>query len=123
MSLTDELVALFELHKSGGITDSEYQTLKTRMINENPREVAKILGSQKKGSNLTPLQIGSIAGASSIGTRLIMDHLKNDRKLQDQIEKLQTQVAHLDTSADITHLQVTEIDYQSTDIDPDFDFS
>jgi hypothetical protein len=122
MSLAEELVILFDLHKSGGISDAEFQTLKTRMINENPKEVAKIINSQKSGSNLSPLQIGAIAGASSLGTRLIMDHYKNDQKLQDQVEKLQTQVADMENSDSVSHLQVTEIEYQSSNFEPDLDF-
>jgi hypothetical protein len=122
MSLAEELVMLHELHKSGGISDSEFQTLKTRMINENPKEVARIVNAQKKGSNLSPLQVGAIAGASTVGTRLIMDHLKSDQKLQEQVEKLQTQVSDLEDSETMTHLQVTEVQYQSTDAEADIDF-
>jgi hypothetical protein len=122
MSLAQELVILFDLHKSGGISDAEFQALKTRMINENPKEVAKIVNSQKSGNNLSPLQIGAIAGASTLGTRLIMDHYKNDQKLQDQVEKLQAQVADMENSDSVSHLQVTEIEYQSSNFEPDLDF-
>ena len=122
MSLAEELVILFDLHKSGGISDAEFQSLKTRIINENPKEVAKIVTSQKSGSNLSPLQIGAIAGASSLGTRLIMDHYRNDQKLQEQVEKLQTQVVDMENSDSVSHLQVTEIEYQSSNFEPDLDF-
>jgi len=122
MSLAEELVILFDLHKSGGISDAEFQALKTRIINENPKEVAKIVTSQKSGSNLSPLQIGAIAGASSLGTRLIMDHYKNDQKLQEQVEKLQTQVVDMENSDSVSHIQVTEIEYQSSNFEPDLDF-
>jgi negative regulator of sigma E activity len=113
---------LFDLHKSGGISDSEFQALKARIINENPKEVAKIVASQKSGTNLSPLQVGAIAGASSLGTRLIMDHYKDDQKLQEQVEKLQTQVADMDNSDSITSLHVTEVEYQTSDVDSDFEF-
>jgi negative regulator of sigma E activity len=122
MSLAEELVILFDLHKSGGISDSEFQALKTRMINENPKEVAKIVDSQKSGKNLSPLQVGAIAGASSLGTRLIMDHYRDDKKLQEQVEKLQTQVADMDNSDSVTSLHVTEVEYQTSDVDSDFEF-
>jgi negative regulator of sigma E activity len=122
MSLAEELVILFDLHKSGGISDAEFQALKTRIINENPKEVAKIVTSQKSGSNLSPIQIGAIAGASSLGTRLIMDHYKNDQKLQEQVEKLQTQVVDMENSDSVSHIQVTEIEYQSSNFEPDLDF-
>ena len=122
MSLAEELVILFDLHKSGGISDSEFQALKTRIINENPKEVAKIVASQKSDKNLSPLQVGAIAGASSLGTRLIMDHYKDDKKLQEQVEKLQTQVADMDNSDSVTSLHVTEVEYQTSDVDSDFEF-
>ena len=122
MALADELVILFNLYKSGGITESEFQTLKARMIRENPREVAKVANAQRNSSNLSPLQVGALAGASSIGTRMIMDHLKSDRNLQDQVEKLQDDISHLESADTVSHLEVTEYEYQSTEVDSDFDF-
>ena len=59
------------------------------MIRENPNEVARVLKSQKSGSNLSPLQVGAIAGATAVGSRIIMDHLKGDKVLRDQVEKLE----------------------------------
>jgi hypothetical protein len=122
MALADELVILFNLHKSGGITESEFQTLKTRMIKENPREVAKIANAQRNSANLSPLQVGAVAAASTIGTRMIMDHLKSDRNLQQQVEKLQSDISDLESADSVSHLQVTEYEYQSTEVDTDFDF-
>jgi hypothetical protein len=121
MSLANELVILFDLHKSGGITDSEFQTLKARMIRENPKEVAQIMKSQRGGSNMSPLQVGLIAGGSSVGVRLIMDHLKSDQKLRDQVERLETQVGDLQES-EIADSQINQTDYQSSEFENDFDF-
>jgi hypothetical protein len=121
MSLANELVVLFDLHKSGGITDSEFQTLKARMIRENPKEVAQIMKSQRGGSNMSPLQVGLIAGGSSVGVRLIMDHLKSDQKLRDQVERLETQVGDLQES-EIADSQMNQTDYQSSEFENDFDF-
>jgi hypothetical protein len=121
MSLANELVVLFDLHKSGGITDSEFQTLKARMIRENPKEVAQIMKSQRGGSNMSPLQVGLIAGGSSVGVRLIMDHLKSDQKLRDQVERLETQVGDLQES-EIADSQINQTDYQSSEFENDFDF-
>lgn len=122
MALADELVILFNLHKSGGITQVEFETLKARMIRENPREVAKIVGAQRNPSNLSPLQVGALAGATSVGTRMIMDHLKSDRNLQEQVEKLQDDISHLESTDTVSHLEVTEYEYLSTEVDSDFDF-
>lgn len=124
MSLANELVILFELHKSGGITDSEFQALKTRMIRENPKEVAQVINSQKKGQNLSPLQVGAIAGGSSVAVRLIMDHIKSDQKLRDQVESIQSQMVGSNESNEIAYLKVTEVEYQSSEIEnaTDFDF-
>jgi hypothetical protein len=120
MSLANELVILFDLHKSGGITDSEFQTLKARMIRENPKEVAQIMKSQRGGSNMSPLQVGLIAGGSSVGVRLIMDHLKSDQKLRDQVERLETQVGDLQES-EIADSQMNQTDYQSSEFENDFE--
>ena len=49
-------------------------------------DAATIKSRLKAGETL-----GAIAGASTVGTRLIMDHLKSDQKLQEQVEKLQKQ--------------------------------
>lgn len=122
MALADELVILFDLYKSGGITEREFQTLKARMIRENPREVARVAKAQGNPSNLSPLQVGALAAASSFGTRMIMDHLKTDKQLQAQVDKLQGDIANLESADTVSHLEVTEYEYQSSEVDTDFDF-
>lgn len=122
MSLSEELLILFNLHKSGGLSDSEFQTLKTRMIRENPNEVAKVLNSQKNGRNLSPLQVGAIAGATTVGTRIIMDHLKDDKVFRDQVEKLELQVSDLQEKVTIDELQDVNINYQESDFDSGYEF-
>ena len=91
------------------------------MIRENPKEVAQIMKSQRGGSNMSPLQVGLIAGGSSVGVRLIMDHLKSDQKLRDQVERLETQVGDLQES-EIADSQINQTDYQSSEFENDFDF-
>ncbi len=97
MGLADDLSALYELHKSGGLSESEFQEIKAKMIITNPIEVAKIAKQNGFTKNsLSPIQIGAIAAASSIGTRLILDDLKSDRELRNQVEKLQDKVSDLE---------------------------
>jgi hypothetical protein len=122
MSLSEELSVLFNLHKSGGLSDSEFQTLKTRMIRENPNEVAKVLKSQKSGTNLSPLQVGAIAGATTVGSRIIMDHLKEDKVLREQVEKLELQVSDLQERVTIDEIQDLGTNYQESDFDGGYDF-
>ncbi len=122
MSLSEELSILFNLHKSGGLSDSEFQTLKTRMIRENPSEVARVLKSQRSGSNLSPLQVGAIAGATAVGSRIIMDHLKGDKVLRDQVEKLELQVGDLEERVTLDEIQDTDVNYQESDFDGGYDF-
>jgi hypothetical protein len=122
MSLSEELSILFNLHKSGGLSDSEFQTLKTRMIRENPNEVARVLKSQKSGSNLSPLQVGAIAGATAVGSRIIMDHLKGDKVLRDQVEKLELQVGDLEERVTLDEIQDADVNYQESDFDGGYDF-
>ncbi len=122
MSLSDELSILFNLHKSGGLSDSEFQTLKTRMIRENPNEVARVLKSQKSGSNLSPLQVGAIAGATALGSRIIMDHLKDDKVLREQVEKLELQVTDLQDRVTMNEIQDADVNFQESDFDGGYDF-
>ena len=122
MSLSEELSILFNLHKSGGLSDSEFQTLKTRMIRENPNEVARVLKSQKSGSNLSPLQVGAIAGATAVGSRIIMDHLKGDIVLRDQLEKLELQVGDLQERVTLDEIQDADVNNQESDFDGGYDF-
>jgi hypothetical protein len=57
-------------------------------------KIAKQNGFTK--NSLSPIQIGAIAAAASIGTRLILDDLKSDRELRNQVEKLQDKVRDLE---------------------------
>ena len=92
------------------------------MIRENPNEVARVLKSQKSGSNLSPLQVGAIAGATAVGSRIIMDHLKSDKVLRDQVEKLELQVGDLQERVTIDEIQDAEVNYQESDFDGGYDF-
>lgn len=124
MGLAEDLTALYELHKSGGLSEAEFQEVKSRMIKNNPDEVAKI--ARQSGltkATLTPLQVGAIAASASIGTRFILDHLKSDRVLQEQVEKLQERVGDLEEF----HSADNQDDINSTHFDDnynpsDFDF-
>ena len=121
MSVVDELTALHNLLKSGGITQSEFEELKKRVIKGNMQEVARIANSaQKSGPN--PLQVGAMAAGATMATRLIMDHLKNDRELRAQIEKLQdSPLASLNLdNADA--VQVTTFDTTSEGISEQTDY-
>lgn len=124
MGLAEDLTALYELHKSGGLSAAEFQEVKSRMIKTNPSEVAKI--AKQSGltkATLTPLQVGALAASASIGTRFILDHLKSDRALQEQVEKLQERVGDLEEfhSAD-SHNDVITTQLDDSHNSSDFDF-
>lgn len=97
MGLAEDLSALYELYQSGGLSAEEFQELKSRMIKGNPNEVARIAKQNEANrSSLSPLQVGAIAASTSIGSRMILDHLKSDRNLQEQVEKLKDRVGDLE---------------------------
>ena len=124
MGLAEDLSALFELHKSGGLSADEFQEIKTKMIKSNPNEVAKIAKqSGLSKSTLSPLQVGLIAASASIGTRMVLDHLKSDRILQDQVEKLNSRVGELEEirSGD-EHNETSSSDLDDSGHSGDFDF-
>jgi hypothetical protein len=124
VGLAEDLSALFELHKSGGLSADEFQEIKSRMIKSNPNEVAKIAKqSALNKSALSPLQVGLIAASASIGTRMVLDHLKSDRILQDQVEKLNSRVEELEEfkSAEEQN-ENTSSDLDDTGDSGDFDY-
>lgn len=114
MGLAEDLSALYDLHKSGGLSADEFQEVKSKMIKANPNEVARIAKqSSLNKSSLSPLQVGAIAASASIGSRLVLDHLKSDRILREQVEKLKDRVGELE--------EFNSIDGQNEFASPDLD--
>lgn len=124
MGLAEDLSALYELHKSGGLSADEFQEVKLRMIKTNPNEVAKIVKqSALNKSSLSPLQVGLIAASASIGTRLVLDHLKSDRILQEQVEKLNDRIGELEELQSAPDQnEISSSDLGDTGHSGDFDF-
>jgi hypothetical protein len=124
VGLAEDLSALYELHKSGGLSADEFQEVKLRMIKTNPNEVAKIVKqSALNKSSLSPLQVGLIAASASIGTRLVLDHLKSDRILQEQVEKLNDRIGELEELQSAPDQnEISSSDLGDTGHSGDFDF-
>lgn len=124
MGLAEDLSALYELHKSGGLSAAEFQEVKSKMIKANPNEVAKIVKqSGLTKATLTPLQVGAIAASASIGTRLILDHLKSDRTFQEKIENLQERVGELEEFHSVDNQDdVNATQFDESHNSSDFDF-
>ena len=90
MSLAEELVILYKLHKDGGLTEAEFINVKTQMLRDNPKETAALASNFKKDSKTaSPVQVGAMAAAGTFAARLVADHLKNDKQLRQQIENIQ----------------------------------
>jgi len=126
VGLAEDLGALFELQQKGAISQIEFQEIKTKMIKDNLQDAAKIatqFSGRKGGTN--PLQIAAIAASASIGSRLVLDHLKNDSALKKQVETLQEQVSDLNSGDGFEITEVTSVQYESgtDDVDLGFDFS
>jgi len=114
MSIVDELMELHKLLQAGGVTQAEYEAVKTRLINssgESPAVKQNLL--KQKGAPST-WQIAGIAAAGSLGGRLIADHLHNDH-LQDKA----LDVASANQEIDPSNFDVIEVRQISVDTNTD----
>jgi hypothetical protein len=106
-----------ELHKllqAGGVTQSEYEAVKKRLINssgESPAVKQNLL--KQKGAPST-WQIAGIAVAGSLGGRLIADHLHNDH-LQDQA----LDAVNANQDIDLSNVDIIEVHQISVNPDTD----
>jgi hypothetical protein len=120
MSLAEELVILHKLHKEGGLTDAEYNVVKTQMLRANPQEASNLIkGLNKNSQGTSPLQIGAMAAAGSFAARIVADHLREHRDLKDQIEKLQGN-AEIDAVLIVSEDSVNFDESTEMDVDPTF---
>jgi hypothetical protein len=114
MSIVDELMELHKLLQAGGVTQSEYEAVKKRLINssgESPAVKQNLL--KQKGAPST-WQIAGIAVAGSLGGRLIADHLHNDH-LQDQA----LDAVNANQEIDLSNVDIIEV--RQISVNPDTD--